>query len=100
MLSHVAQTYPGRRHVTYEFIGGAGEEDLASMPGGEQACHPVQQWTNVVSISLLDHAGMEGHAHSYLAGLCGPGLGVESALGIEGSLDRLGSGREGSLEGV
>ena len=100
MFAMIAQGRACGHGITSELLDCLGQQDLTTVPHGEQPGQAVQGRGQVVAMAIwLGLAGVQGHAHAERLSRR-PGFGQDGLL--PGQRSRKGSGRcwEGGLQGI
>src|SRR5215211_5687045 len=99
MLSEVPETRPPRKLIANQLLSREREQHLPTVGGREQPRNPVYGWSEVVAISLLCGARVQGHPHPKRLSLL-PFEGEEPALGFQGGFQGIRGSGENGTEGV
>ena len=99
MGSHVAKAHLGCDVVRHDIRRRPGHHDLAAVGGGNQTSRSINCRSEVVAVTLLTLAGVQGHAHPQHRARR-PWLGDEGTLSRLGRLHGVFGCRKGSAECV
>src|SRR5581483_4089475 len=86
VLAEIDKLHAVREAVADQMVRRFREQDLAAVAGAQHPRRPVQRRPEIIAVTLLGHAGVDGHPYTQRADLA-PRFGLEPTLGLDGRRD-------------